>query len=421
MKPTAFISKDNLKTALIAMTILVSIDVWSFKLIPEMTIRILEAALILCFVCIVFNHSSVLKKRLIYKTNVWLFVFLPLLSAIGAAIFHDQSLGLSLLILRVVFFWLFYFVLHIFDTRPATLISLMVFVGFVWGLVTIVQQFTYPTYYFYNRQDSEETYYSIYRAGVYRFMIYGYHYGIFFLLYFFYKYLSSSNLKHLFYALFGMVAIYEYGTRQIMVASFLCMMLTVFMTNGKAQRKVVGFMAIGIVVAFFTAEYFIQQYVELAKDQWQYGEDVREVSASFFLFQYWPHWTAVVIGNGPDHELSSYGAEMGLYRKMHVYRVDVGIIGALNTYGILHVLNIIWVNLKSLRKRYYSRSTNHLLLVVLCTIFMLIFSEFYVSKVGIPFYCLLFYLIDKSSQAKNEEQAKPVAESEMYALQNAYA
>ena len=402
--------KEKWKVAFVAITAITSIDVWSCKLIPDIFVRSLEAFLFVCLIVITLFNSSVLQKKLQYKKNVWLFIAIPLLSIFGAQIFHEQAFGLSLLMLRILVYWLLYFVLHIFDLSVERVIQVVLFVGFMWGFITLVQQFTYPIYFFFNRQDSETGTYQIYRAGVYRFMIYGFSYGVFLLLYAYYQYINKGKFLYLFLTLAGVVFIYVYGLRQLIVVSGICMFLTLFLTKGKPQRTAFAFAAVAVAFISLTAEYFINQYVELTKGQFEY-EDAREISSRFFLLEYWPHWVAVIIGNGPPHELSAYGKEMIAYNQLHLYRVDVGIIGAFNAFGILHVLNILWVNLKSLRARLYTRENKYLLLMILFITISLLLGEQYASKVGIPFYCFIFYLIDKTnpanSQTFREKELKP--------------
>src|SRR5687768_7102173 len=85
---------------LVAITVLVSINLWSFQLIGEIVYRGLEAIVLFTLLIIVAYHSQILKSNLIFKNNVLLFILLPFMSALAAVTFHNQPLGLSLVLLR---------------------------------------------------------------------------------------------------------------------------------------------------------------------------------------------------------------------------------------------------------------------------------------------------------------------------------
>ncbi len=393
-------TNERLKFGFIIFTVLVSINLWSFSLISEEKFNLLEAVVLMCLLLIVANYSFILRRKLKFKTNVFFFMLIPLLSAYGALLFHDQSLKLSLLILRVNLFWLFYFVLLIFDFPSERIIKMMIFIGLVWAFLTIIQQFTYPHYYFFTKEESDS--YSIYRGGVYRFMIYGQQYGAFFLFYYFYRYLTQRKSNYLIYVLIGLIGFYCYGTRQFAVSAIACLIIAIFLVKGRAQLNAVMFILIVAPILLSLKDVLFAQYIEMTNEQLKYGDNVRQLGADFFLNEYWPrHWIAKFTGNGPPHLRSNYGQEMELIRVYHhFYRSDVGIIGAYNEFGIFYVLNILWVNFKGLKDKFFSYDNKFLKLLFFYAIILLVTSQYYSKSIGIPFYCLVFYLIEKSFQEK---------------------
>lgn len=133
------------------------------------------------------------------------------------------------------------------------------------------------------------------------------------------------------------------------------------------------------------------------------------LSANFFLNEYWPSWVTKIIGNGPDIKGGSYGDEIDAVRKyLHFYRSDVGIIGSYNLWGIFYVINVIWVIVKGLKSKYYDRNNQYLRLFFFNTLMILIINETFDSPATIPWYCFIFYLIDKTYQEK-KLAAQPVA------------
>jgi hypothetical protein len=388
-------SRQNAKFGFVAVAVLISLNLWSFQLIPENIYKVLEALLLGVLILVLFTSKEKIRQPLIFKENVILFMVIPVLSAISALIYHDQSLPLSMLILRTNFFWLLYFVLHRFDIPKQSAINLLVFVGLVWMIITIVQQFTYPTYYFYTRSESDD--YSILRANVYRFMAYGHQYGGFVLFYFAYKYFQRRKVAYLLVVAISLTAFYYYGTRQFAIAGIICIPLAVLFLKGKSRMIAASLIIIGATLIFYYRDPLFQQYIEMTRNQYQGGEDVRQMGAKFWLFEYWPHWTTQIFGNGRPHINSAYGAEMERIRlTYHFYRSDVGIIGAFNEFGILYVLNVLWTTLKGLRSRYLLTFDKYLVLLFINSLVLLLTSLYYSNSMGIPFYCLLFYVFEKS-------------------------
>lgn len=395
--------KELAKFGFVALTALVSIKLWSFDKVSEGKLNLLEIAILFAMLGIVlYGYNKIRKNKLLFRYNVHLFLWIPFLSAYGALLYHHQSLGLSLLVLRTNFYWLLYFVLHIFDIPRKKIINLMIFIGAVWIFLTIIQQFTYPHYYFYSRDDSDQ---SVYRAGVYRFMVVGHQYGDFVLFYFFYNFLITRNIKHLAFAFFGMLGLYFYGTRQFALSAVVCMGVSAFLVSGMHRIYMITFLCIAAAVIFQYRDQLFGQYVELTADQLKYGDDIRMVSANFFLTEYWPGKFARLIGNGAAYATSRYGKEIvniNLY--LHFYRSDVGIIGAYNQFGLLYVLNILWVNLKGLTGRYFNYESSYLRLFFLNALLLIVLSEYYSNPTVIPFYCFVLYLSDKAFEEKKSAE-----------------
>lgn len=387
---------ERLKFGFVVFTILVSLNLWSFQLISENVYNVLEALVILIILVIVLQHHLILRRDLIFKNSVFLFILIPIVSAFGAYIFHDQSFSLTLLISRLHLLWLFYFVLHYFNFSKEKIIKLIVIVGIVWAAITIIQQFTYPVYYFFSQAEN--------RVGIYRFMVNGQQYGAFFLFYFFYQYLIKKKTNYLLFVLIGLVSFYYYGTRQFAIAAMVCMLLAVFMVRGRAQLNAILVLLIVVPILYIYKDVLFTQYIELTTDQIKYGDDIRQLSAKFWLNEYWPnHWIAKITGNGSQHKLSSYGQELELIRIYQgFYRSDVGIIGVYNEFGVLYVFNILLINFKGLRNKYLTYDNKYLKLIFFYSVILLLTSQYYTHPIGIPFYCLIFYLVEKSFEEKKE-------------------
>lgn len=398
------------KYAIIVVIALVSIQLWSFDKLSGGKLNSIEIIVLIGMLAtVIYGYNKIYKDTLLFKYNVHFFIWIPFLSAYGALLYHHQSFGLSVLAIRSNFYWLLYFVLHIFNIPKQKIINLMLVIGAVWIFITIAQQFTYPHYYFYSRDDNEQ---SIFRAGVYRYMVVGHQYGDFVLFYFFYNFLISRKIQHLGFIFFGLLGLYFYGTRQFALSAVVCMGISALLVKGMHRIYMIIFLGIAATVVFYFKDRLFGQYVEMTEDQLKYGDNIRLLSANFFLTEYWPSKLARLIGNGTAYASSLYGKEIvkiNLY--FHYYRSDVGIIGAYNQFGLLYVLNILWVNIKGLTGKYFTYENNYMRLFFLNALILIVLSEYYSNPTVIPFYCFILYLVDKSYEEKKLAEEEDIIES----------
>lgn len=393
--------------ALILAISIASTRFWSSTIIPTGIFSLLETAnVLLLFAVIAFYYRQLPLPQARFSTQVALFLVIPLIGVLAAAAFHQQSPVLSLLALKNNFLWLLYFVLHLWRVPVKKLAIVSFILGGVWIALTVGQQFTYPAYWFSTR--NEETSYDFYRAGVYRFMIDDHHYALFILFYFFHRLLSTRNIWNFLPVTFALVGFYYFGTRQFALAAVVCVVVYAISKKGKSRYYAILLITLVAVLLFSLKDVLFGGYVELNQEQFgQNDENIRELSGRYFLFEYWPHWTATLTGNGLEHLESAYGKEMEyLNKELLFYKSDVGIIGAFNTFGIFYVINIFWLNLKGLRRKYYTPKNNWLRLFFLKALLLLIISEYYSYESTIPFYCLVLYMVDKAYEEKLESAKK---------------
>ncbi|MDQ3535845.1 MAG: hypothetical protein M3421_09505 [Bacteroidota bacterium] len=235
-------------------------------------------------------------------------------------------------------------------------------------------------------------------------MVSGIQYGVFVLFYFFYKYLHSKKIYTLFYVAFALVGLFYYGTRQVGVAAIASLFILILLVKGVAKWKYLLFFTICMLFLVSSLSFLFDKYVEMTSSQLDDEDYIRILSGNFYLYEYWPHWTAKLIGNGTSHHTSNYGQEIEqLQSYLGFYRADIGIIGAFNQYGIFFVLNILWVNIKGIFLKINFDKDKYLKVFFFYLTSMLILSQSYNSMSAIPFYCFIFYLIDKSLEQKDEQ------------------
>jgi hypothetical protein len=237
-------------------------------------------------------------------------------------------------------------------------------------------------------------------------MLLRHHYGVFVALYFFHQYLNTQRLKHLFLAFIGLIGVYYHGARQFLAAAVVCMGIDVLFATGRAKLNMIALGMCGGMILLFFSETLFGEYIEMTASQVENSDtDIRILAGNFFLNEYWPSWVTKIIGNGRPSADSSYGQELNAFKEyFHFYRVDVGIIGSYNEFGILFVINVMWMNLKGLTNKFYDRNNMYLKLFFFNALMLLLISEYYADPASIPFYCMILYLIDKTYEEKKLAQ-----------------
>ena len=395
-----FKASDNVKLVIVAAVMLTSLSLWSCKLISEGTFRMLEAVISLILIVVVlFNSGVFVRKGLHFKVGVLLFLFLPITSVIGAYLFHHQPIAKTLLLERVNIFWLFYFLLHVFNLPIEKLKKVVFFIGGVWAFLTIVQQVTYPNAYFYSRGEDI-------RAGVIRLMVSGLLFGVFLLFYQFNDYLLTKDRKYLPYVFFIVIALYFHGTRQSLGAALLCMLIAVMKSKGASKWSYLFLVfVVGAILVVVVQPTFITNYVEMTSTQMSDEDYIRFQSAKFFFNDYWPHWAAKLIGNGKPHLDTDYGLEMEyLARGLGLFRQDIGIIGAYNTFGLFYIINTVFVTVKGLFLKIQAEKDKALKYLLLFPAILLPLSFPFSSDAGMTYFSLLFYLMDKAMEKNGDEK-----------------
>jgi hypothetical protein len=334
----------NAKLIGVGIIFLVFINFWSFRPIEEYYKHIeLLITLGICFFFL-FSHKK-FHKQMHFKYYVLLFMLLPFLSVISCYFIHGQAIYLTVFALRLHFCWLFYFILHYIQMSVREILKIYIFIACVWVLLEVIQQFTYPIYYFYTRLRPGEEWVGI-RGGIYRYMITGTFYAVFVLLYYLQNsYMSNKKKTNLFFLLFFLTGIYLNMTRQIMVAILFCLFITPFMVNmikpAKKIRYVLGIICVLVLIYYFRNNLWGEELTETTTEQINDEDYVRFASFRFYL-NYWDHWSCFIFGNGLYHKTSLYGKYMDYVEKdLGLFRWDVGIIGELSSYGIIYIVTYL--------------------------------------------------------------------------------
>lgn len=394
---------------IVGLILLISISFWSFKGITNTYYNALEMGIILFFIIylFIFKGNKRLKDGLYFKKYVILFMFLPFLSIIPCYFIHDQPIYLSLYVLRINFCWLFYFVLHHFKISEKDTLKIVFFIALVWVLLEAIQQVTYPVYYFYTRGDDIASGEEIeIRANIYRFMINGVQFAVLILLFYVQRFYESKSVKNVFWILFFLFGIYLMMTRQILFAALLCLVIAPLIKE-KSLKKIVYLLISLVAVAII---YYFRDILfgSLIENTAQHLEDNVRYQAYAFFLSYWEDWSCLLLGNGPDYPLSSYGEYINsLKENFGIFRSDIGIVGELSKYGIIYVVCFLFFCYHFLFKLRKGTSLYQKLYFIYVLIIIAMVFPFRNGSEFI-FFSMFLYLCDLSINKKKELESNTI-------------
>lgn len=387
-------SRDKLVQIVVLSIIILSFGFWSY--IPLASFQpLFEFGAIVLILLGLFVFSG-RKSNIVmnYKKIILTIIGLRLFSTLMSFFFHDQAIHLSIIAERASLFWLFYFFLHKSKISPTTLLKLVAIVAVIWALLTIIQQLSYPIYAFASRLDENEG--IKFRAGVYRFLVRGLHYGVliglFYLTLFF---TERRKKKYILIFLFFLIAIYFHSARQFIAGYLAASLALVFFLKGKIKWIAIAVAGIFMIVLAFNFEAIFAGYIEQSENDMN-EDNIRIFAAYFFGVEYFPHWLCNIFGNGITAPRTAYGKEMVDYIQgiLLFHRVDVGIIGSYNQYGIIYCFVILYSFLKVLFSKMRANAGLFVKLYAIYSLLLIILSEYSISNYVVPFFCIYFYLVD---------------------------
>lgn len=269
---------------------------------------------------------------------------------IGSLLFWNARISDLFFVVLPNLSLLIYYYLHSNRYSEKVIINVLSLLAFSRIIITIIQQYTYPNIWFgaplYN---NDELLFDI-RSGIIRYYLsLAFWFNVLLSFYYFNHLIKKFSKKYLFYFLITIIGIYIDQSRTMMV---LCCLIYfyIYIRNihdmSKYSNKII------IVIAFLCIIYFNFLFNDLFE---QTQEDLNEayvrlLSYKIFLFDFWANPLAIIIGNGYPVP-GAYTRTLEQFADFTVFREDVGIVGALNQYGIGLCIAIILYLWKIIKKR----------------------------------------------------------------------
>lgn len=352
----------------------------------------LGRSVLLLIALIVSMYNNKYPRTKIVKFG-YLLMFWQLLSMLGAYIVRGQGIIDSFITTCYALIYLMIPLMYIMKIDEKFLLKMCLVIGVWFAFTELIQQFTYPVYWFAARGETEEHNIEI-RNGVYRFSVGGTGFGLITLFYALQKYLEKGKFKYLLLLIVGMVGIYLTCTRQVMAAAAGCILVGLYLKKKLKLRALIGIAIVGIIV-YQNIDRFFGGYIEMT-------EGLDENYIRFIAYRYYGleynegNILAFLIGNGvPRLERSSYGNEIYVLQEdLGLIRADIGLVGEYSFHGILYVITILYIFWYIFKNRKYIDL--YLQLYMLYSFVTSIMLLPFRCSLGTYSTCIVLYLIDRS-------------------------
>lgn len=296
-------------------------------------------ALLLILVCFISRSPRRIPGR------DWLLglLLVPMLSFFPCWLENGQSPVESMRAYLPTFLALVYFLPHKARMDSKSVLDTLTVFAVTRTVIYIVQQFTFPDYWFAFRPEGLDAASGTFkdveiRSGIYRFYIEDTYLSMFLVFRYFQNLLRRITGKDVLLFLIGLAGVYLDQSRQFMFSTIASLGL-VFFFSSKNRYKSLIFIGLGLVVVL-TSRHFYKLFGDLMDmTQGDLSRDnIRLLSYTTFALELWGGPLSVIFGNGPIGN-SAYGENVRyLYENLGMYHADVGLVGAANLYGIVTVL-----------------------------------------------------------------------------------
>lgn len=329
---------------------------------------------------------------------VLLFALWPFLTAISSLVCNEQSFQASLIATLPHWALLSYFFCLKSRISTTTIIKIIIIFALIRTGLTVVQQFTYPSVLFSMRTGIKEQGFvqDEIRSGIHRFLISdAYYLPLFSGFYAYSKIISSKiKLKYILLFLISFVALYLDQSRQV-IFSFIVALLITPLLSKSYKKRYFSIVFLILLLFYFGYDFLLGELGEQTSNE--FNEDNIRVFSYAYYWENLGNWFSAIFGNGFAGK-SEYGDTIVKMQDLGLWRVDIGIVGAIHIVGfgfvalfLAYCINVIfssWRNIDLSIK---------LLFVSIFIQFPLIFPIYNTSLPAYEFFMgLIFYLVDKS-------------------------
>jgi len=333
------------KRLVIIYLIIGSLNVYNLSVLGNISKLVGISAMALMAVILVVNQVyfkvPLIKQH--FKAPIFLMIAAVFLSMFTAYVAFNQNFAISFYAQRDIYFYMFYFTLHVLKVDKRDLQRIIILFGLLFFFLYLIQYFAFPTQLFDVGMREERGTIRIYLEGS----------GYAMLSYFMclHIYYSTNKVKYLLLSIVFLIPIILFGARS---GLFTLLMGTIaqllFSKRLKSKVLIVFLVLVALVPTFYFFQGVFEGLARATETESAEGTDnVRILAAQYFLTQFIPNDFAYLSGIGAPSDRSPLGQMTTLLTKNYgFYLVDIGIIGNYVTYGVGFIAGIVWIVIRYL-------------------------------------------------------------------------
>ena len=357
------------KKIIVLLIIIASLGMFNLIVLGETIIKVIEIAgigLIFMTILLQFTYNQYEGFNHSFKWEIIFILTGVLLSMFTAYAGHGQGFSTTLIVQRFMYFYFFYFALHLIRISNSDLEKLMIFLAVVYVIFYMMQFMAFPNKIFDVRTSQDRGTLRIFLPGLsYVFLAY------FYILNHLFARFSIGKLLLLFF-FFGIFVLQ--GTRQIIFSVFLLTIINVLMSKRvKSKSLILLLVSIGIIPVVFMFQDILLNLLAVSQEQSEGFEDnIRVRAAGFFIFELFPNQISYITGNGEASNNSNFGQMIQMYKDVFgFYQSDVGLIGDYSKFGVFFVIGVIGILIKVLTGKLSERFAyiRYFYIIILLTLF----------------------------------------------------
>jgi hypothetical protein len=400
-------NNDYITTPIIILVLLSGVYFFRIAFFSLNIIYILQFATIGLLVLIILFQNIYWKFNLNKHHFTWpvLFIFTGMfLSMLTAEYAHNQPIVISLWAQRFLYFYLFYFVLHIFQPSVKTLENILIYAGIAYILAFLLQYIAFPRVIFDVRQEIDRGTIRIFLPGLL----------ILYTAYFICltRVLFFNSFKYIFFIIPALGIIILSGTRSIIAAPVIVTFLVLIFSKKIKSRALILILVLATLgMAYYMFQDIIENLLAISQTQsGSYNENIRIRAAKFYLSDFYPNDLAYITGNGQGHQASPYGREIQSYKtNLGYYQSDIGIIGEYTKYGAFFIFGVFAILLKGIGQKLNInvKYVHYTLILILISIPL---GMFFTTPDGIVIVCIMMYILDskRNRRKQTDKKARPI-------------
>lgn len=377
--------------------ILISIDFFSSRFWIELPLRN-WLMLALGSAMLVVSLYYIFKKQTQFRMELFFFLITLVFSALSSNLLYNQGFFDSYRGSMVYTYSIgLYFLAHHFKLKEDFIFKMLLYVALVFTAIEVVEQFTYPDYWFCGRIEKEENDTVEMRMGLWRMYIYGIYFCLLSFTLVLQKVIEGKDfISNILLLIVIFIGIVFFVARKDIYAAVSVVFLGVLFGKGKNSSFVKIIIGALVILSVFVLSETMASLNEQSADELDDFENfIRVLAAKYFLFDmnsspfYYMFGAGIPFGNSPLVAKITYLANV-----FRFFQSDCGFIGYFSKVGAFGLLPWVIIIYKILKNYKYVDLSLLLFLVIMIE---LSFFDFWGQQFrNVAASMLYLYLVDRS-------------------------